>query len=177
MFLKLVWLVLVLDSIDRSASNATVSRFKPGRSLVCSPFNHFFAPRVELDAVIAKGARSSVVTAVFHHARCELGLCVQMMTGSYQSRKFKELKGADAVFKADREARDRMRANADPAAFRQALRRLLPWPCSRRYTIVTTVQATVLHSLVAVASQCAPWLVGALMLGALWVWHGRRIAK
>ena len=70
-----------------------------------------------------------------------------------------------------------MRAAADPAAFRKALRRLLPWPCSRRYTIVTTVQATVLHTLVAVASRGAPWLVGALMIGALWVWHGRRSHK
>lgn len=100
-----------------------------------------------------------------------------MMTGSYQSRNFKELNGADGVFKADREARERMRAAADTASFRKALRRLLPWPCSRRYTIVTTVQATVLHTLVAVASQCAPWLVGALMIGALWVWHGRRSSK
>lgn len=100
-----------------------------------------------------------------------------MVTGSYQSRKLKEMNGADAVFKADREARERMRAAADVASFRKALRRLLPWPCSSRYTIVTTVQATVLHTLVAVASQCGPWLVGALMLGALWMWHGRRVNK
>jgi hypothetical protein len=102
---------------------------------------------------------------------------VQMMTGSYQSRKFEELNGADGVFKADREARDRMLAAANPGSFRKAMRRLLPWPCAKRYTIVTTVQATVLHTLVAVASQCAPWLVGALMLGALWMWHGRRVSK
>jgi hypothetical protein len=123
--------------------------------------------------------RCSTTSAPTHRAIARMHsqpdhAAVQMLAAAYQSRQLEVLGGPDGVFQADQDARARMRAAADTETFQNALRRLLPWPCTRRYTIVTTVQATVLRTLVAVASQCAPWLVGALMLGALWAWHGRR---
>lgn len=101
-------------------------------------------------------------------------LCaVQTMLAAYQSRQLEMYGGPDAVFKADQAARREMRAAAAPDTFRAALRRLLPWPCEERHTVVTTVEGTTWHLAAAALRTAAPWLLGALMLGALWMWRGR----
>lgn len=106
---------------------------------------------------------------------CAVCCAVQSILTAYQSRQLQQYGSADAVFEADQAARHRMRSEASPEAFRQALRRLLPWPCDRRHTIVTTVEGTAWHTAAAALRTCAPWLLGAFMLGALLMWRGRRV--
>lgn len=100
---------------------------------------------------------------------------MQMTLASYQSRQIALYGSPDAVFAADQEAREQMRAAASADAFRQALRRLLPWPCTRRHTVVTTVEGTAWHVAADVLRTAAPWVLGALALGALWMWRGQRL--
>lgn len=110
-----------------------------------------------------------------HPATCAVCCAVQSILTAYQSRQLQQYGSADAVFEADQEARRRMRAEASAETFRQALRRLLPWPCSSRHTIVTTVEGTAWHTASAALRTCAPWLLGVFMLGALLMWRGRRV--
>eukprot|EP00892_Ulva_mutabilis_P009176 jgi/Ulvmu1/6630/UM003_0268.1 len=100
---------------------------------------------------------------------------LEMMLASYQSRQIDLYGSPDAVFAADQAARQRMREQASAEAFTKALRRLLPWPCARRHTVVTTVEGTVWHVAADVLRTAAPWLLGALALGALWMWRSQRL--
>ena len=78
-----------------------------------------------------------------------------------------QLQDLDATYRARMGARDSLRSQCTPEAMRSALRRLLPYPCRRRYTAISLKPKR--HWLQAVLpdtpAKAGVWLGTAALLG------------
>lgn len=79
-----------------------------------------------------------------------------------------QLQDLDAVYKMRMDAREHVRAACTPDALRDALRRQLPYPCSKRYTAISLVPEppSLLQAVLpSTPAQAGLWLAGGLALG------------